>query len=52
MKLLGYAMDFASFLIQNLKNTDKINSIIIFGSVARNDEDKESDIDLFINTLN
>ena len=52
MKLIGYAMDFASFLIQNLKNTDKINSIILFGSVARNDEDKESDIDLFINTLN
>ena len=51
MKLIGYVMDFASFLIQNLKSIDGINSIILFGSVARGDENKDSDIDIFIDTL-
>jgi len=48
MELISYAMDFASFLIQNLKEKEKIKSIILFGSVARDKADKGSDIDLFI----
>lgn len=48
--LLSYAMDFASFIIQNTKNLDKIKSIILFGSVARLDSEKNSDIDIFIDT--
>ena len=40
-------MDFASFLLENIK-IEEIKNIILFGSVARNEYDKESDIDLFI----
>ena len=50
MELISYAIDFVSFLLQNIKDKDKINSIILFGSVARDENDKESDIDLFIDT--
>ena len=50
-KLIAFAEDFVSFLLQNLRNKgDKIKQIILFGSVARGDEGKESDIDLFIDT--
>lgn len=49
-KLLAYAQDFVSFLMQNLtqKYTEKISQIILFGSVVRNDANKESDLDLFL----
>ncbi|MEK6935211.1 MAG: nucleotidyltransferase domain-containing protein [Nanoarchaeota archaeon] len=47
-KLISYAQDFASFLMQNLKEADKIKKIILFGSVARGEEGKDSDIDIFI----
>jgi len=47
--LAAYAGDFASFLIQNLKgDARQIKSIILFGSVARGEAGKDSDIDLFI----
>lgn len=46
-KLMAYAMDFSSFLVQNL-GTEKIRKIVLFGSVARNEADEESDIDIFI----
>src|SRR3989339_689864 len=46
-ELIGYALDFASHLVTNI---DKIESIILFGSVARGDYDPESDIDFFIHT--
>ena len=46
-ELHSYALDFASYL---LSNTGGIQRIILFGSVARGDFDKESDIDLFIDT--
>ena len=46
--IISYAMAFASFLIQNIKSPSSVNNIILFGSVARNDFDKESDIDIFI----
>lgn len=46
-KLISYAMNFTSFLISR---AEKINKIVLFGSVARNDFDNESDIDIFIDT--
>ncbi|MBT4376621.1 nucleotidyltransferase domain-containing protein [archaeon] len=53
MELVSYSMDFASFLIQNLKekNGEKIKSIILFGSVARGEENKKSDVDIFIDVF-
>ncbi len=48
MELISYALDFASFLVQNLKELDKVQSIILFGSVARGEATKDSDIDIFI----
>jgi|SRR3989344_7970669 len=47
-KLIAYAMDFASFLVQKIENGDKINNIILFGSVSRHESSENSDIDLFI----
>lgn len=47
MGLISYAVDFVSFFIQNSKNIEKINSIILFGSVVREEATKKSDIDLF-----
>lgn len=46
-ELIAYAMDFSSFLLKS-SVAEKINKIILFGSVARGDFDQESDIDLFI----
>lgn len=45
-KLISYAMNFASFLVDRLA----VDNIVLFGSVANNTFDKESDIDLFIDT--
>ena len=50
-KLLAYSMDFVSFLLENIE-TDNIENIILFGSVAREESTKESDIDIFIDILN
>ena len=47
--LIGYAMSFASFLLDSSVGA-RINRIILFGSVARGDFNEESDIDLFIDT--
>lgn len=50
-KLIAYAEDFASFLIENLgKESEFIKQIILFGSTARGEADENSDIDLFVNT--
>ena len=46
-RLVAFAMDFASYLEENTKH---IRSIVLFGSVARGKFDKESDIDIFIDT--
>jgi len=48
MKFISYALDFISFLMQNLKETKQIKSIILFGSAARGEAKKDSDIDVFI----
>lgn len=48
-KLIGYAGDFVSFLLQHLgERANKIKSIILFGSIVRGEESRESDIDIFI----
>lgn len=52
MELISYASDFVSFLIQNLKDVSKIKSIILFGSAARGEAEKNSDVDIFIDILN
>ncbi len=53
MELIGYASDFVSFLIENLKKEEieKIKRIILFGSVARKEASKDSDIDIFIDII-
>jgi predicted nucleotidyltransferase len=52
MELISYSMDFASFVIQNLKDKENIKSIILFGSAAREEAEKDSDIDIFIDIIN
>src|SRR3989344_2546193 len=47
-KLIAYALDFSSFLIQKIREKEKIKNIILFGSVARDEASEESDVDLFI----
>ncbi|HLC71829.1 MAG TPA: nucleotidyltransferase domain-containing protein [Candidatus Nanoarchaeia archaeon] len=47
-ELISYALDFTSHLIGK---TEGINRVILFGSLARGDFDSESDIDLFIDTI-
>src|SRR3989344_1128267 len=48
-KLIAYAQDFVSFLLQSLdQDGNKINQIILFGSVVRGEATKKSDVDLFI----
>lgn len=47
--LISYATNFVSFILRYNINKE-INSIILFGSVATNNFDEESDIDLFIDT--
>lgn len=44
-ELIAYASSFASFVIPKAE----FDEIILFGSVARNEADKDSDIDLFFN---
>lgn len=45
IELHSYALDFASYLLSNAVG---IQRIFLFGSAARGDFDKESDVDLFI----
>lgn len=47
-RLISYAMDFASFLIQKIKDRENITNIVLFGSVARDEASENSDIDIFI----
>jgi len=50
-KLIAYAMDSASFLIQKIKEKEKIRNIILFGSVAREEAEKTSDVDIFVDIV-
>lgn len=48
-QLMGYALDFTSYLVSQLEDIDRA---ILFGSVARGDYDEKSDVDMFIDTKN
>ncbi|MEK6935927.1 MAG: nucleotidyltransferase domain-containing protein [Nanoarchaeota archaeon] len=50
--LIAYTIDFVSFLMQKVKQKENIKHIILFGSVAREEADKSSDIDIFIDVIN
>lgn len=43
-----YASYFVSYILSNLKEIENVKRIILFGSVARDEWTKESDIDIFI----
>ena len=45
----AYISYFVSYLLNNLKRTENIREVVLFGSAARDEATKESDIDLFIN---
>ena len=44
-QLIAYASSFVAFILPRIN----VEEIILFGSVARNEADKDSDIDLFFN---
>ena len=49
--LIAYSIEFVSFLFRTTAiKKNKIKGIYLFGSVARGDFDKDSDIDLFIDS--
>lgn len=51
LKLKAYAAEFSSFLIKKLgEDVQKIDQIILFGSVAKGTATKESDVDIFVDT--
>ncbi len=50
--IYSYVYDFLSILYENIDLLNKIDSIILFGSVAQKTYDQNSDIDLFINLKN
>ncbi len=47
-ELLAYTYNFLSLLLEKKEAQENLKKIVLFGSVARGDFDKESDIDLFI----
>lgn len=44
----AYASYFVSYLLTRLKEVDNIFQIVLFGSVAKDEATKESDVDIFI----
>ena len=51
-RLVSYALDFVSFLLQGLgKDANKVNQIILFGSVVSGETGKGSDVDIFIDVI-
>ena len=47
-KLIAFAIDFTSFLLQKIKAEEEISNVILFGSVARREADASSDVDIFV----
>ncbi|MFH1774947.1 MAG: nucleotidyltransferase domain-containing protein [Methanobacteriota archaeon] len=47
--LISYGMDFCSFLLRSDVG-NRIDKVILFGSVVRGDFDEESDVDIFVDT--
>ncbi len=48
--LISYTQDFVSFIIETV-DISQIKNIILFGSVAREEANEESDIDIFIDVV-
>ncbi len=48
--MMQYIYDFLSIFFDKLKDSGKIRAIILFGSVARGNPKKDSDIDIFVDT--
>lgn len=48
----AYASSFVSYLLVNLKDTKNIDKVILFGSVAKDESNRESDVDIFIELKN
>lgn len=46
--LKSYSTYFVAYLLNNLKNVENINRIVLYGSVAKDEALKDSDVDLFI----
>jgi predicted nucleotidyltransferase len=44
----AYASYFVSYLLKELKNDENVKSIILFGSVAKGESAKDSDVDIFV----
>lgn len=49
-EIIAYVYDFIHLMMDKSSIHEKINDIILFGSVARGDFTDESDVDIFINT--
>jgi len=49
--MIEYVYDYLSILFAKLKDRKKIRAVILFGSFARGDNRKDSDIDIFIDTI-
>jgi len=50
-KLISYVIDFVSFLMQKIKEKSEIKQIILFGSIAREEANIESDVDIFVDII-
>ena len=50
-KLLPYALDVVSFLLEKTSHSQQVRQIILFGSAARGDAISESDVDIFIDLV-
>jgi len=46
--LKQYASYLVAYLLNNLKSFDNIERVVLYGSVAKNEATKDSDVDLFI----
>ncbi len=49
--MMQYIYDFLSILFDKIKNKEKIEKVILFGSFARGNPRKDSDIDIFIDVI-
>ena len=48
---IPYAIDFVSFLLEKIKKKEQIRKIILFGSVAREEDSTTSDVDVFVDIV-
>ncbi len=48
--LKGYASYFVAYLVSNVESVENIVRIVLYGSAAKGEATKESDIDIFIET--